>query len=126
MFIEKWEPMKDIPEKVYLQALHDDYEGLRIILKGSGNSRTFRIKFNTNLGYRNTNESERLKMLDENPEFCGGWALFKVKDSDFIKWIITESNEIVHEGNIMHYIILTPDDIVEVVSKDNPEIEWLN
>lgn len=126
MLIEKWKPVKDIPEKLYVQGVYDDYEGLRIILKGSGNSRMLRIKFNTNLGYRNTNESERLKTLDENPEFCGGWPLFKVKDSDFIRWIIAESYEIVKKEDLTNYTILTADDIVEVISKETPETEWLN
>lgn len=126
MDIKKWIPLSDIPERLYLEGLHDDYEGFRLLLKGEGNSKMLRISFQFNLGFRNFDESDRLKTLNLIPELCSKWSLFKVKDSTFTKWVIEESLEKYTNEELIHYIIATPNDIVEVLSMSEPKVEWLN
>jgi hypothetical protein len=31
---KKWEPLEGIEAELWVEALHDDYEGLRILLRG--------------------------------------------------------------------------------------------
>jgi hypothetical protein len=126
MSIQRWIPLEEIPEKLFLEGLHDDYEGFRLLLKGSGNSKTLRISFEFVLGYRNFNESERLKTLNSIPELGKNWSLFIIKNSAFINWLIDESYNKYSEEELNHFVIATPDDVVEVISLNEPQVEWLN
>jgi hypothetical protein len=125
--IAKWEPVANIPSQLYLEGLHDDYEGFRLFLKGKDTSdRILKIQFTTYLGYRNIDETYRLKTLQKHRILTTGWPLFISKDDDFIAWIITESTGTVDNSKpYFNYIICTPNDIVEVVSDETPIVEWL-
>jgi hypothetical protein len=52
----KWVPAEEIENEIWVEALYDDYEGLRILLKGSS-SRILRISFDQYCVYRNADES---------------------------------------------------------------------
>ncbi len=126
--IEKWEPLPNIPSKLYLEGLHDDYEGFRVLLKGEAKSnRMLRIYFPTHLAYRNVDETNRLKTLVDYPILATMlWSLFVSKDDDFINWVATESAGIICDTTqYRNYIIATPNDIVEIISNEEPIIEWL-
>lgn len=123
--IEKWiVEIEDFPSDIFVNGLYDDFEGFRILVKGGNNSRIYRISFDSALGYRNFDESERLNMLNDFPTSKDGWSLFKTKDSEFIDWIVKESFEVhVKREEITHYYIVTPNDIIEILSTTLPSIE---
>lgn len=125
--IVKWDlSLKGFPKTLYIEGLHDDYEGFRILIKGGNPSKLYRINFGTYyLGYRNFDESERLKSLHLFPCDCREWSLFKTKDSDFIDWLVDESKGIQSKDEITHYFIVTPNDMVEILCLSEPTIEEL-
>ncbi|WP_292944814.1 hypothetical protein [Mucilaginibacter sp. 44-25] len=125
--ITKWDPIDGLPPMLYLEGLYDDYEGFRLLLKGKNTAdRLVKIKFESHIGYRNTDESNRLKMLCENPILTSQWTLFTSNNSDFLEWIIAQSSDTLDTSKIyINYIICTPNDIVEVLSAEEPSIEWL-
>ena len=50
---KKWEPLPGLPEEMYLEGLHNDYEGFRLLLKGDGDqAKMLRITFDPVLAYR--------------------------------------------------------------------------
>lgn len=125
MEIKKWIPKEDVPKTCYLEGLRDDYDGFRLFLKGEDeNGATLTISFENHLGYRNFNESERLKTLNNYPSLGEKWTFFIVEESEFTKWIVEESSEIVREQDVTHYLIATPEDIVEVLAKEAPIFSW--
>jgi hypothetical protein len=125
--IEKWEPIPNLPPKLYLEGLYDDYQGFKLLLKGEDSSgRLLKIEFTSRLGYRNIDETYRLKTLNNHPILTSQWPLFVSKNDDFTKWIETESTGTVDPlVSYNNYIICTPNDIVEVVSDQEPIVEWL-
>jgi hypothetical protein len=62
---KKWEPLEGIEAELWVEALHDDYEGLRIILRGNPvKSPVLRITFRHYYMYRNADESYRLAIVE--------------------------------------------------------------
>jgi hypothetical protein len=120
----KWEPIKNIPETLYLEGLHDDYEGFRLLLRDEKLSRMLRITFDPPLSYRNTDEGDLLK-TDQIAEGFLKWPLYTVENSRFLKWFHEESLEIHRNENPIHYAIITPNDVVDIISCYPPKVEWL-
>ncbi len=126
--IEKWniDYLHDFPSTLYIEGLHDDYEGFRILVKGGKPSKVYRISFDCHLGYRNFDESERLKSLTDFPCNAQEWCLFKSNNSSFIEWLVSESFEASFDKKeVTHYFVATPNDIVEVLATCEPKIEKL-
>jgi len=125
MSFEKWIPIDDLPETLYLEAIHDDYEGFRLLLKGDeDHNKTLRITFDPALSYRNTDEGDLLKTIGKQ-EF-EQWSLYTVRNSSYSEWFADESCGIHDDENIIHYAIYTPNDCIDILSVYPPEVEWLN
>lgn len=126
--IEKWKPFEaaDFPADIQVEALHDDYEGFRVIVKGGISSEVYKIDFSDlYLGYRNFDESERLKFINSFPKDLRGWSLFLLTDSEFINWLTKESLEILSKDELKHFVIFTGDDIIEVLTLKDPVVTKL-
>jgi len=124
-----WTPLEGISERLSLEALHDDYEGVRLLLEGDEpNNQTLRITFDPSLVYRNIDEMDYMKSLHtfQGREHLGKWALFTVENSDFVKWFNEESHGTHENENIVHYAVLTLNDCIDVISSQPPKVEWLN
>lgn len=121
-----WNPLENIPAPLYLEAMHDDCEGVRFLLRdGSEDGRVLRIVFDSPLGYRNVGESYRLKTWEENESFEGHSSLLIVEGSDFLEWFHDKSYNMQTDLPIVHYAIFTPDDCIDVLSTNVPKVEWL-
>ncbi len=113
----KWEPIQGIESELWIEALHDDYEGLRIIVKGTNEaSAMYSILFPNYYTYRNTDESYRLKLWEEGEFEDRKWSLFFIKASKFIDWVHEESDTLYKKEDMMHYLIKTGADVIEVVT----------
>jgi len=124
--IIKWNPkISNFPKTIYIEGLYDDYEGFRILVKGGDPSQMYKIVFDNYLGYRNFDEGERIKSFDSYPANSQEWCLFISKDSKFIDWVIDESEGFVSKDNVIHFHIITPNDVIEVLSYEEPKIEQL-
>ncbi|SHM97213.1 hypothetical protein SAMN05444484_11724 [Flavobacterium chilense] len=124
--IIKWEPdFTNFPNTIYIASLIDDYEGFRVIVKSENSSEHFKFKFNNYISYRNADEGARLKSLNLFPLNSRQWCLFRAEKSDFISWIVEESSGMYLEEAITHYFFVTPNDIIEVLSLEEPELEEL-
>ena len=119
--------MPGIPPQLFLEGLHDDYDGLTLLLKGREvTDKVLKIKFQSHLGYRNVDETNRLKTLSENPILTTQWPLFIAEENEFINWIVEESIGLIDTPhNYKNYIITTPNDIVDIVSNESPLVEWV-
>lgn len=122
--IKRWNPPKIKDSGLfYLEGLYDDYKGFRLILKGERESdEIVELLFENNLAYRNLDESQRLKTLNENSILTKKWSFFKTKDSSFLDWFNNESYNIYKTEKLTHYIIVTPNDIVDIITDEEPKI----
>lgn len=123
---ERWTVNPELPAKLELQALIDDQDGLRLVFT-SVHDDTYTFLFDGLVfSYRNTDEGTLLKSLNRlfnhyEADFIGDWTLFQVTDSSYLKWLAEESDtsyETVY--TIQHYVFLTSNDVVEVLSTEPP------
>ncbi len=124
----RWVPMQGLPSKMYLERLIDDRDGMSLLLTNKDESCILSVLFDgLVLSYRNTDEGRRLKtinFLDEKygADFYTKWSLFKVVDSSYSQWFKQETYSIYSGYNIEHYVFLTCDDVVEVLSTFEPQV----
>jgi hypothetical protein len=124
--IIRWEPkISNFPKTVHIMGIYDDYEGFRIIVREEGKTNLFRFKFDNYVAYRNADEGARIKSISLFPNDSREWCLFKTQNNEFVDWIVNESSGIYLKESITNYIFATPNDIIEVLSLDEPEIEEL-
>ena len=123
---QKWNPLESIPDRLHCEAVHDDYEGFRILLRGEeANSHTFRLAFDSPLAYRNIDEGNMLRTLNLIKEREKA-SLYIVKNSAWVKWFHEESLGIYEGHNLIHYALITANDCIDVLTEFEPKAEWLN
>jgi len=124
---KKWEPIEGIEAELWVEALHDDYEGLRILLRGNeSSSPVLRITFSHYYVYRNADESYRLALWREAHFEERNWCLFTTTSSSLIDWLSSEAGDAYNKDEMHHYLIKTGADVIDVVTnKNEPKVEWL-
>jgi len=121
---EKWIPVSDLPNELYLKELHQDSEGFRLFFKGkNSNEKILQIVFDMPLVYRNLDEGDYLQTIGPG---VNGWSLFVVHNSEYLAWFNNESQGIHEKQNVIHYAIYTPNDCIDILSAYPPEVKWLN
>ena len=120
----KWEPIENIPKTLYLEGLHDDYEGFRLLLRNDKTGGMLRLTFDSHLSYRNTDEGDLLKTGQVAQGFTK-WPLHTVEESRFLKWFHDESLNIHVDDNPIHIAVITPNDFVDIIAISLPKVEWL-
>ncbi len=122
---QKWVPIHSIPDILYCEALHDDYEGFRILLQGeASHSPILRVSFEFVLAYRNIDEGSAFKTLEVLND-AERSSFYIVQNSHWLTWFHEESCDIYKNRHITHYAILTSDDFIDVLSECEPVVEWL-
>jgi hypothetical protein len=128
---ERWEPVSEVSQKYYVDTIIDNIEGLKIVLSDSINEESkIVIFFNNSVhAYRSTDESYRQKMLNDidkkyGTKFYSEWTLFKVTNSEYLKWISNQSFGIAKSENLTHFIIVAIDSIIDIIAAYEPKIEY--
>lgn len=127
--IERWDtPIADIVS-VAMASLVDSGGKLRITLEApleSGRPR-WEFVFDSYPGYRSLLEEFRLQLwghLDETGQRCGN--TFCVTNSPWIETLRKHEGVFAHYyPKIAHYVILTEDDVVEILSPEAPSVNAL-
>ncbi|WP_214759617.1 hypothetical protein [Exiguobacterium sp. s129] len=126
---EKWIPLESIPARLYKESLIDDGDSLRIILSDETEGQKYSFLFDCLvLSYRNSDEGSRIRMLEHLDKHYahleyGNWTLFKVKNSSYLEWFTRESLKRYESiVEMEHYVFLTSNDVIEVLSVDAPTI----
>ncbi len=123
---QKWTPLESIPDRLHCEAIHDDYEGFRILLRGEeANSRTLRLVFESPLAYRNIDEGSLLRTLNLIKDREKS-SLYIVGNSPWVKWFHEESLGIYEGRKLIHYALITANDCIDVLTEFEPQVEWLN
>ncbi|MDX8047163.1 hypothetical protein SH601_14320 [Gracilibacillus sp. S3-1-1] len=125
---EKWVPINGLPLKMYRDRFSDDKEGIVLELSDDIEKMKVVVKFNNGvLSYRSAYAGALLDTLEKLEEqygtsFFGEWTLFKVKNSDYIKWFLHESKGVYQASDIEHYVFITTDDMIEVLATSPPSM----
>jgi hypothetical protein len=125
---ERWVPLDDIPSTIYNDMFLDGKDGVILEFSDENCERKVVVNFEGGvLSYRNTDEGsllETLNYLDQHygTDFYSNWSLFKVKNSEYLNWFHKESCGIYESEEVEHYVFLTPNDVIEILSISPPSI----
>jgi len=131
--IEQWmkcESKIELSGKYYVDSICDAKDGLVITVSDSIHEELkMRIVFKDSVhAYRSTNESYRQKILSEledkyGTEFYTDWTMFKVGNSEYLKWLSEQSFEISESESLTHFSIIAVDSIVDIIATYEPTLE---
>jgi hypothetical protein len=109
-----------------VEAVHDDYEGFRIIVKVEKPQLIIlKLEFGAVLSYRNTVESYLLELWHQQEQSIYGKVFYLIENSEYVKFVNRTALEIYKDWDIKHYAIFTNTDCVEILATQPPTITWL-
>jgi hypothetical protein len=122
-----WQPLSNVTLPLYVEALHDDNDGFKILLRGeSATSRILRISFDAPLSYRNTNESYLLELWHSTDAKNLGKVFYFVENSSYIDFFNNMTENIYLDWDVNHYAVYTIADCVDILSSNAPIVGWMD
>ncbi len=127
---EEWERLEldNIPKGTYeLDEINYNFEGLTLILTSEYNK--ISVKFSVGVvNFRTGDKSDRWKTLDtisfsKGDGFFSDHIFFKISNSLYEDWIIEDSFGTLPKNLLTHYVILTNNDMTDILSAVEPIIE---
>lgn len=109
--------------ELYLDEVRDDRNGLAFCFSDPSSKFHVEVKFDSHLMYRVSDESYRLKRTSELSEFS---FVMVTEESSFIDWFHEESLNIYAKDRIYHFLILSSDDVIDVLSYREPSLTLTN
>lgn len=131
----RWEPAKKLAPKYYIESITDRVEDkFNMVLSDSETKKKVLVSFPHGVdAYRSTDESFILltiNTLDETygTNFYGDWTFFKVEDSEYLKWISSQTYNIYDKSKFpfIHFCILGIDSMVDIITTYEPTITFLD
>lgn len=122
-----WTPIEAFPKDLLVEKLIEDYDGLKIYLKGSGkDAKTLKVFFEARLCYQMTDESWLWRRWDEMSRELLGKTFYTVENSNYVTLFHENTFEAYLDWKITHYGIYTIEDCIDILSCNPPIFEWLN
>lgn len=127
---QQWQPLEQMTGRYYIKSYNDNFENLTFILSKYDvkNDTEVHISFeNGDEIYRKINESYRLRLwiyLDEtHKDLDRRKSLFKVKDSEYLKFLSEESGSITDYLHFEHYCIMDNEWSFDIATQRVPKVE---
>ncbi|HVX00571.1 MAG TPA: hypothetical protein VHA52_09090 [Candidatus Babeliaceae bacterium] len=127
----RWQPLSNLAEKYYIDALIYN-KSLKILLSEENDDfKKILVTFESRINaFRFTEESYRLKLFGDlreqyTADFFGRWTFFKVSNSSYIQWLF-EQSIILRNSDLTHFSVIGGDEVVDIVSTDEPKVEFVN
>lgn len=125
----RWEPIEGLLSTYDIDAVFDTSEGLKVILECSQKKVAVFFK-NGAASYIKTDETLRYKKIIELSEkydgnFYANWTFFKVKNSEYLKWLEEQSCTISQGYDLQHFCFMTDDSILDVATSGEPIVEHI-
>jgi hypothetical protein len=125
--IKRWEtPISDSKE-LGMVSLHDNASTNTLEVLLNDGKKEIRVTFNNYPAYRNILEEFRTKLwnhLTETSQRCG-WT-FEVVESTWVEELQKDESMLeFHFPGLRHFVISTGDDVIEILSDLEPQIEIL-
>ena len=125
-FFKKWIPDSRISDLMTVEKLVHDSSGLRIYLSSEQYDEFLCIEFPHNYTYRNTDESYRLRLWSHGQFEVRQWTYFITRESELIDWVVAESESAYDKDNMIHYLIKTGSDVIDIVTNSAaPKTKWV-
>jgi hypothetical protein len=98
-------------------------DSLHMTLSCNSVSDTIKLSFEWIHSFRLTDEGDLLKMLfEQNGKMITGF--YRVENSSYLEWFNAQSAGVHTDKNIIHYLIVTVNDVVDVLSSQKPLVTF--
>ena len=125
--IKPWISIEDLPKDIYVEAVYDDFEGFRVLLRGTAiDAKMLRISCNDNIYYRNTDESYLLKIWGSMPKDIEPSLIYTIENSTFVEYFHEMSEGCYATWKITNYAIYSTNDCIDILSVEPLIVEWLD
>jgi hypothetical protein len=124
-FKERWTIYngKDlIPYRLYFETLTHTPDKINIVLSDENEQVFVSINFKDFFSYRCNDEGNLLKTLNEI-EGLSESPFFVVENSNYLKWFHSESLGVRLDQHLKHYAIVTPHEVIDILSTTAPQIK---
>jgi hypothetical protein len=124
-----WYPLERMSDKYNIKSYVSNFDNLKIVLskRGGGGETEIHISFGGSHIFRKMNESwmSRLWLFLEktHKNFDKDWYLFKVEDSEYLKYLSEVSEGLIPYLGFKHYFIMDNEWSFDVVSQMQPRVE---
>jgi hypothetical protein len=106
-------------KRLECKSLSDTHLGLQIVLGDVASERSIELTFEGFVGYRNINESFRLRTWQKRTPYSTS-GVFLVGNSLWLEWLRAESGGVLDGVILRHYSIYTGEDCIDVASEFPP------
>lgn len=105
-----------------LEELVDRGGVLQLYLIGVRN-KSLRIEFDSYIAYRKIDEGDAMVTLSQLAT-CGkaGKSFYQVASSEFVSWLLEQGYGVRSSQELLHYVVVTVDDIIDVISHGQPSV----
>lgn len=127
----RWEPLKDLSGKYYLDSFVWPEEGLIIELSNENKGKKIQILFDGSIdAFRYTNESFCFKIFGDlskqyGDDFYKNFSFFKVTNSEYLKWLSEKSLTWSNQFPFMHFCILGGDEVIDILARYEPIVKFI-
>ena len=98
-------------------------DSLHLTLSFNSVSDTIKLSFEWINSFRLTDEGDLLKMLfEQNGKMITGF--YRVENSSYLEWFNAQSAGVHTDKNIIHYLIVTVNDVVDFLSSQKPLVTF--
>lgn len=124
--INKWNPIHDIPNQLYLNSLRDEANVLTVLLSNVDTDRDISIVFDGVISYQSVIETCSLEQLEKYPILSSEWPLFWTEESNYIDRLVAQSFGMYEKKELIHYIITHGNGIINIVCFSKPLVTWVD
>lgn len=127
----KWKPIPDLEGQCSLEQLCDSIHGFEIILINSKYTKKIKLLWKDWVQSFSKIQGplvvETKIFLDQKygPDFHADWSFFIVEDSVYLKKLSKESGALSDAYDVVHFVLITPDSMVNIIPTHEPEVMWL-
>jgi hypothetical protein len=129
--LKRWDTLMSDAKHLFMESLHDHAGVLEIELADYSNNvaiARYQVTFRRYPAYRNIEESYRLELWQRRDRLTDsgpmGWTLI-VPDSPWVQEFVNEPVLEFFNPGIVHFMIVTENDVLEVLSNEEPVIDQL-
>lgn len=125
----RWEPIKDISGKYYLDSFGWSEKGFIVELSSKKKGKKIQVIFDNYIdAFRYTNESFYFKLFGDlseqySDDFYADWSFFKVTNSEYLRWLSEKSCTWSDQIQFIHFCILGGDEVIDIVTNYEPEVK---
>ncbi len=121
---ELWDVGLSEPLDLTVEALIDDWEGFRVLLRNHKTGRMIRIAFDTHVAYQNRDETDIAGELSKSDRAKNG-HFYYVANSEFIDRFLQDSARPHLAKSLTHFAIITGMDCIDILAQSKPRVEDL-